>query len=147
MKFKINILFVYLTFILSLFIQNISYGDNHDINEILEKIQKDIQTLEKAVYSGSLSSNNSNSTTSSSSESNNSEDVLTRHLLKLSEIENQFQRLTNKFEEINFKLDKLSNRMSKVQADNQIRFQDLETALFSDNGSKKITKKIKKMKA
>ncbi len=144
MKFKINILFVYLTFILSLFIQNISYGDNHDINEILEKIQKDIQTLEKAVYSGSLSSNNSNSTTSSSSESNNSEDVLTRHLLKLSEIENQFQQLTNKFEEINFKLDKLSNRMSKVQADNQIRFQDLETALFSDNGSKKITKKIKK---
>ena len=39
---------------------------------------------------------------------NNSEDVLTRHLLKLSEIENQFQQLTNKFEEINFKLDKLS---------------------------------------
>ena len=37
----------------------------------------------------------------------NSEDVLTRHLLKLSEIENQFQQLTNKFEEINFKLDKL----------------------------------------
>ena len=28
-------------------------------------------------------------------------------LLKLSEIENQFQQLTNKFEEINFKLDKL----------------------------------------
>ena len=55
-----------------------------------------------------------------------SEDVLTRHLLKLSEIENQFQELTNKFEEINFKLDKLSNRMSKAQADNQIRFQDLE---------------------
>ena len=30
----------------------------------------------------------------------NDEDVLTRHLLKLSEIENQFQVLTNKFEEI-----------------------------------------------
>ena len=52
--------------------------------------------------------------------------MLTRHLLKLSEIENQFQELTNKFEEINFKLDKLSNRISKVQADNQIRFQDLK---------------------
>jgi tol-pal system protein YbgF len=55
--------------------------------------------------------------------------VLTRHLLKLSEIENQFQELTNKFEEINFKLDKLSNRLSKVQSDNQLRFQDLETTL------------------
>ena len=38
---------------------------------------------------------------------NNSEDVLTRHLLKLSEVEDQFRQLTNKFEEINFKLDKL----------------------------------------
>jgi TolA-binding protein len=58
----------------------------------------------------------------------NSEDVLTRHLLKLSEVEDQFRQLTNKFEEINFKLDKLSNRLSKIQADNQIRFQDIETA-------------------
>ena len=71
----------------------------------------------------------SNDTLSSSSNlDNNSEDVLTRHLLKLSEIENQFQQLTNRFEEINFKLDKLSNRLSKVQADNQIRFQDIENS-------------------
>ena len=144
MRFRINKIFIYFTFLLSFFIQSISLGDNHDINDILEKIQNDIQTLEKAVYSGSFSSDNNNSTNSSSFESNNSEDVLTRHLLKLSEIENQFQQLTNKFEEINFKLDKLSNRMSKVQADNQIRFQDLELALSSDGNSKKITKKIKK---
>ena len=71
----------------------------------------------------------SSETASSSNSNNNSEDVLTRHLLKLSEIENQFQQLTNKFEEINFKLDKLSNRLSKVQADNQIRFQDIESAI------------------
>jgi tol-pal system protein YbgF len=57
--------------------------------------------------------------------------VLTRHLLKLSEVEDQFRQLTNKFEEINFKLDKLSNRLSKIQADNQIRFQDIESAMSS----------------
>ena len=34
--------------------------------------------------------------------------------------------MTNKFEEINFKVDKLSSRLSKTQADNQLRFQDLE---------------------
>ena len=67
--------------------------------------------------------------------------MLTRHLLKLSEIENQFQQLTNRFEEINFKLDKLSNRLSKVQADNQVRFQDLENSLMSEDGVK-ITKKV-----
>jgi tol-pal system protein YbgF len=74
--------------------------------------------------------------------SDNSEDVLTRHLLKLSEIENQFQQLTNKFEEINFKLDKLSNRLSKVQADNQLRFQDIEETIISDDPNKKLSKKI-----
>jgi len=120
--------------------QNLSYADNHNLKEILEKIQKDIQTLEKAVYSGSIELANSNNNTSNIS-NNNSEDVLTRHLLKLSEIENQFQQLTNKFEEINFKLDKLSNRMSKVQADNQLRFQDLESGLPLNSNLKKVVKK------
>jgi len=110
-------------------------ADNHNIYETLELIQKDIKTLEKAVYSGSMELNNNTSTLSNFE--NNSEDVLTRHLLKLSEIENQFQQLTNKFEEINFKLDKLSNRLSKVQADNQIRFQDIETAMNSGEEIKK----------
>ena len=121
--------------------QNLSYADNYDLKEILEKIQKDIQTLEKAVYSGSIELTNSNNDTSNIS-NNNSEDVLTRHLLKLSEIENQFQQLTNKFEEINFKLDILSNRMSKVQADNQLRFKDLESELSSNSNLKKVVKKL-----
>ena len=120
-----------------------SFADNHDINEVLDQLQNDIKTLEKAVYSGSIQLNGENNN-SSSAMNNNSEDVLTRHLLKLSEIENQFQQLTNKFEEINFKLDKLSNRLSKVQADNQIRFQDLEALTFSGDNNKKISKKTKK---
>ncbi len=135
-----NILLIKLFFLLSLFVNKISLADNHNIYETLELIQKDIKTLEKAVYSGSIEINND--TLGSSNLDNNSEDVLTRHLLKLSEIENQFQQLTNKFEEINFKLDKLSNRLSKVQADNQIRFQDIETALVSDEGIDKVSKKI-----
>ena len=133
LKFKIFFLFNFL-FCIS------SFADNHNIYDTLELIKKDLKTLEKAVYSNSSEFNNTNS--SSSSVDSNSEDVLTRHLLKLSEIENQFQELTNKFEEINFKLDKLSNRLSKVQADNQIRFQDIETAMNSSEGIKNITKKL-----
>ena len=127
--------------IISLFISGFAKGDSHYLNEILEKIQKDIKTLEKAVYSGNRELD-SGVTNVSSFENSNSEDVLTRHLLKLSEIENQFQSLTNKFEEINFKLDKLSNRLSKVQADNQIRFQDLEKGLPLDGDRQKISKKL-----
>ena len=113
-------------------------ADNHNINETLELIKKDLKTLERAVYSGSNETNNDFN--SSQISEGNSEDVLTRHLLKLSEIESQFQALTNKFEEINFKLDKLSSRLSKVQADNQIRFQDLESSLSSGNIISSVTK-------
>ena len=131
--------------LLNFFIVGFSYADNHDINDTLEQIKKDIQTLEKAVYSASNDSSNFNNLTSNNL-NDNSEDVLTRHLLKLSEIENQFQQLTNKFEEINFKLDKLSNRLSKVQSDNQLRFQDIETQLFSEEDREKLTKNFTKEK-
>ena len=117
-----------------------SFADNHNIYEILDQLQKDIKTLEKAVYSGSVELENKSIDNSNISSADNSEDVLTRHLLKLSEIENQFQQLTNKFEEINFKLDKLSNRMSKVQADNQMRFQDLEIGISNDDDKKNYQK-------
>ena len=119
-----------LIFFIILFSRN-CYSDNHNLYEVLELIQKDLKTLERAVYSDSFSLNNE--TTNNTSEYNqNSEKVLTRHLLKLSNIESQFQKLTNKFEEINFKLDKLSSRISKVQADNQLRFQQLEERSFSN---------------
>ena len=141
MNFFSKKLIAKLILIISFFLTTNGIADNHNIYEILENLQKDIKTLEKAVYSNSVeldvTTNNSSSLTD-----NNSEDVLTRHLLKLSEIENEFQKLTNKFEEINFKLDKLSNRLSKVQADNQIRFQDLENGIISEVTEKKITKKV-----
>ena len=133
---KITIIFVIFS--------SVSLADNHNMYEILELIQKDLKTLEKAVYSESTNiNNNSNNSQSNLSMSDNSEDVLTRHLLKLSDIENQFQQLTNRFEEINFKLDKLSSRLSKIQADNQIRFQDIENFLNSTDSENKISLKTK----
>jgi tol-pal system protein YbgF len=129
------------TAIFFILFSNISLADNHNLSEVLEIIQNDIKTLEKAIYSGSISLENSSN---QKTLDKNSEDVLTRHLLKLSEIESQFQKLTNKFEEINFKLDKLSNRLSKVQADNQLRFQDIENVLTTNSVDQKITFKSKK---
>ena len=128
------------TLLINLFFFSFSYGDNHDFYEVIEQLQEDIQTLEKAVYSNSTEFNN-NANNNLSLDDNSSEDVLTRHLLKLTEIENQFQQLTNRFEEINFKLDKLSNRLSKVQADNQIRFQDIETSISTGDIDKLVSKK------
>ena len=137
LRFKFYIFISFITLIFTATPK--SFADNHNVIEILELIQKDLKTLEKAVYSDSFEKD-SNVASNSTSLDQNSEDVLTRHLLKLSEIENQFQELTNKFEEINFKLDKLSSRLSKVQADNQIRFQQLESgAVTLNQEDKKLT--------
>jgi len=106
------------------FIQKISAEEETDsMLRQLEILQKDIKTLEKAVYG-----QDTKIVSSTENLLSNDNDVLTKHLLKLSELEEQFKILTNNFEEINFKLDKLSNRITKVQKDNQMRFQDLESS-------------------
>ena len=122
LKIKKNLSYFFIFFYL--FYPSSLTADTSEIKEILQLIQKDLRTLERAVYSESFSQS---SNLNSNDIDKESEDVLTRHLLKLSEIEKQFQQLTNKYEEINFKIDKLNSRLSKVQADNQLRFQQLET--------------------
>jgi len=143
MRFKHKIIILKLLFLSNFGIFNFSYADNHNIYETLEIIKNDLKTLERAVYSGTIDASQTTSENSNIELDGNSEDVLTRHLLKLSEVEDQFRKLTNKFEEINFKLDKLSNRLSKIQADNQVRFQDIETTISSGEISTKLTSKPK----
>ncbi len=122
--------FFFLVFCLIIFNTKV-FSDDHNVNEIIKLIQKDLKTLEKAVYSDNFELRESEDQSLENIDQN-SEEVLTRHLLKLSEIESQFKELTNRFEEINFKLDKLSTRLSKVQADNQLRFQQLENKNIND---------------
>jgi TolA-binding protein len=134
----LKLIFINLFLLSNIFILNFASADNHDIYKTLESIKKDIKTLEKAVYSETTVLSTSNEDLDI-----NSEDVLTRHLLKLSEVEEQFRELTNRFEEINFKLDKLSNRLSKIQADNQMRFQNIEANLGSGDEAISLTSKPK----
>ena len=122
----------FLIIIFSLSFNSNLKAETLEIKEILEIIQKDLRTLERAVYSESFSKSSKSSSSQDISDQN-AEDVLTKHLLKLSEIEKQFQDLTNKYEEINFKLDKLSSRLSKVQSDNQLRFQNIESNTIENN--------------
>ncbi len=146
MKMILKLLILKIIFIFNLVTITNSFADNHNIYETLEIIKKDLKTLERAVYSGSIDTENISSSNSDSEVGPSSEDVLTRHLLKLSEIEGQFRQLTNNFEEINFKLDKLSSRLSKIQADNQVRFQDIESSLSSNlviEDSNKLSSKPK----
>jgi tol-pal system protein YbgF len=110
--------------------------EESNIQAIIDQIQiitQDMKTLEKAVYKKS-------DITKTSSSGSLNEDVLTKHLLKLNEIEDQFRALTNRFEEVNFKIDKLSSRVSKIQSDTQLRFSDLDSG--TDSSGKKNNKKV-----
>ena len=117
--FSIKLIFTFVLF-LSLFTNLRAEEGLTEIKNELIKITQDLKTLEKAFYKTS----EIQSTKISPNKLN--EDVLTRHLLKLNEIEEQFQEMTNKYEEVNFKIDRLSNRITKMQTDNQMRLNDLE---------------------
>ena len=136
---SIKQIFVLSVFLLIFFSANSNANEKAELKNILNKIEnisKDLKTLEKAFYK------TSEIQTKKTSSDGLNEDVLTRHLLKLNEIEEQFREVTNRYEEINFKIDKLSNRITKMQSDNQLRFSDLENSnMPSDNKTKKITKK------
>ena len=90
MYFKKKLSFLIILLSLNFLINFNVRADNPDVYKVLSLIQKDLKTLEKAVYSQSNITSNENSNISVNSEFN-SEDVLTRHLLKLSEIEINFK--------------------------------------------------------
>jgi len=144
MNNKINLKKIYIIFILLFFSNNvISNAEEEKIDIVVDQLQiltQDLKTLEKAVYktaeitseSISISSNGLN------------EEILTRHLLKLNEIEEEFRKMTNRFEEVNFKLDNLSSRVTKIQSDTQLRFSDLENSdiKLKDKRKNKKTAKL-----
>ena len=111
-----------LQILIILFFANISFAQQEKMSDLLdklEKIQKDIQTLEKAVYS-----KNSALPASDNAVVN---EALTRQLAKISELEKQIQQLTSKYEESNYKVQQLSDRLNKISNDSQLRFQQLES--------------------
>ena len=136
---KLLIKLILINFISFLFFSaNILYSEELDVSDILENIQKDLRTLERAVYSQSFSESTDTNTNQRAS-TKEAEQALTKHLLKLNDIELQFQDLTNKFEEINSKLDKLSNKLSKVQQDNQLRFEQIEKNSINNTNNNSLT--------
>lgn len=127
-KLKLKKIFIFLLLILS---PQFTFAQEEKIDAIADQLQiitQDLKTLEKAVYK---TADITNSSLSNSSDGLN-EEILTRHLLKLNEIEEEFRKLTNRFEEVNFKLDKLSSRVTKIQSDAQLRFSDLEAGKVTD---------------
>ena len=107
------------------------------ISDQIQVITKDLKILEKAVYQKSDAISLKPSSSMGSDGLN--EDIMTKHLLKLNDIEDQFRELTNKFEEVNFKLDKLSTRVTKIQSDTQLRFSDLESGAARTPSEKQTT--------
>ena len=116
MRFVILLIFFSLTF------SNVKADEKLDkVLSELQQIKKDLSTLEKAVYSQSFKGS------SGSQQSGSLEGALTRQLVKITEIEEQMQKLTASHEEVLFSFEQLNERINKVQKDNELRLSDLET--------------------
>ena len=124
MLFKNKFLIHLLIFI---FFANISFAQQDKMNELLdklEKIQKDIQTLEKAVYTKNVNLPSDNILLN---------EALTKQLSKISELEKQIQQMTQKYEENSYQLQQLTDKLNKVSNDNQLRLQQLENNKFASD--------------
>ena len=119
--------FLNLVFIIFIFFANISFAQQDKMNELLdklEKIQKDIQTLEKAVYTKNTNLPSDNILLN---------EALTKQLSKISELEKQIQQMTQKYEENSYQLQQLTDKLNKVSNDNQLRLQQLENNKFASD--------------
>ena len=54
--YKFNHYFYFLLVLIVIVFPSKTYSDNHNLNEIIELILKDLKTLERAVYSENFSS-------------------------------------------------------------------------------------------
>jgi tol-pal system protein YbgF len=127
-------IFVFICFVCFAF----SVNADEQLNKILQELQtlnKDLKTLEKAVYSKSFSTQSSSGTQGVPAAL---EGALTRQLVKLSELEEQIQKITASNEETLFSLQKISDRVEKIQKDTELRFSQLENSTIqpSTNTSK-----------
>ena len=105
------------------------------LNKILNELQilnKDLKTLEKAVYSKSFTANSAGTNTGIPSAL---EGALTRQLVKLSELEEQIQKITAGYEETLFKLQKISERVDKIQKDTELRFSEIGNQVLEANNA------------
>jgi tol-pal system protein YbgF len=123
MLIKNKFLIQFFTFI---FFASICFAQDkmNELLDKLDKIQKDIKTLEKAVYS-----NNSNLP----SDNISLNEALIRQLTKISELERQIQQMTHRYEENSYQLQQLSDKLNKVFNDNQLRLQQLENNKFASD--------------
>ncbi len=114
-------------FLFFIFFANICFAQQDKMNELLDKldkIQKDIQTLEKAVYTKNPNLPSDNISLN---------EALTRQLTKISELEKQIQQMTQRYEENSYQLQQLSDKLNKVSNDNQLRLQQLENNKFASD--------------
>jgi tol-pal system protein YbgF len=118
--------------IIFLFVSNVAFSDAKT-DALLKEIQQlraDLKVLEKAVYSQSFGDKKNAKETPSSFEG-----ALTRQLVKITELEEQLQKITASNEETLFKLQQVSDRLNKMQSDAELRFTQLESG-----DPKKITR-------
>tara|TARA_R110002124_G_scaffold129483_1_gene290828 strand:+ start:129145 stop:130011 length:867 start_codon:yes stop_codon:yes gene_type:complete len=92
-----------------------AYAQNNDLAQRMQRIERDITTLSRAVYKGDLSEKPSIATTQSTM--NTDQQLESSYSIsienRLGAIENQMQQLTGQIEELNFRFNKLQSNAAQ----------------------------------
>lgn len=114
----------HITLIALLFISNFAFAADQALQDKINRLENDLNLLQKKVYSGTSSSGTSRGKDGAiSGGTPNSE-----YELRISKLEETQRSLNGKIEELGFQNKKLSEKIENLMKDNEFRFQELEKA-------------------
>ncbi len=102
-----------------------------DTNSRIERLERDVETLSRAVYSGDRK--NTSSISSSGNRVSNSD--MAGYEIRVSQMEIELRKLTGKLEQQEFLIRRLQEKLDKVIGDLEIRVGELEKKLNSGKSS------------
>ncbi len=96
--------------------------DTSDLAQQLQRVRRELSDLQAYIYSGKAPSREAIADINAQSDQSNA-----RMQVQLQNLENQLRDLTGRVEEVEHGVSRLSERLDKMSADNEVRFQALES--------------------
>jgi tol-pal system protein YbgF len=104
-------------------------GDS--VNQRLDRLEHDLNELQRQVYRSSLSGNGSSSDNGDTDDSSGNAAPQTGNQalsvqLRMDQLDSQIRDMTGQIEEVQYGISQLKTRLDKMQSDDELRFQALE---------------------
>jgi len=110
-------------------VQLVQAQDNQALIDKIDRLERDIRTMERLVYRGDVAKPKSTSGGGTSSSTSSGGGSVGDTELRLSDIEVQMRKLTGKVEEVDNRIAQLEKRFEKLLRDLDLRLREIESRL------------------